>query len=441
MLKRFRSLFDLRSKDSSGADEVSDSAAQDTLSPQDCTHATLVARQPIFDRESRIWGFELLFRRAPDTNHCPDGVDSSIATSSVISDGFSIVQPVLLPDQKVLINFSEELLTQQIPKVLPAALCGVEILETVLPTREVLQSLIQLKKDGYLLAVDDYTGQKDLQLFVKVADIVKVEVLGRPLAEVYEDVKKLKAFPCRLLAEKVEDRDTFLKCHKMGFDLFQGFFFARPEIMRGKKLSASQAVKMRLLAKLADEDFLISEVSEILRSDVSLVYKFMRYLNSVHFALPTKIKSVEHGITLLGSQKLKQWLCVTVLSDLESTPMSRHIVAQSAERGKFLELLGKDARTSVDVNSLFLLGLLSLIETLLSISLDSLLQDMPIDEAMVAALKGEESVYLPWMRLVSHYERAEWDEALHDMTILGLEEAQVVSAYEQSLLWAASFFD
>lgn len=439
MLKRFRSLFDSRPDTPSGAADDSSAEANGGYAHVH-TRSTLVARQPIFDRDSHIWGFELLFRQPPDTLHFPEHVDSSIATSSVISDGFSIVQPVLLPEQKVLINFSAELLTERIPSILPAAQCGVEILETVTPTREVLQSLIQLKREGYLLAVDDYTGQSELQLFIKVADIVKVEVLGRKLADVYDNVKRLQEFPCKLLAEKIEDRDTFLKCHKMGFDLFQGFFFARPEIMRGKKLSSSQAIKMRLLAKLADENFEISEVGEILRSDVSLVYKFMRYLNSVHFGLPTKVKSVEHGVTLLGTQKLKQWLCVTVLSDLEATPMSRHIVSQSAQRGKFLELLGKDARREQEPASLFLLGLLSLIETLLSVSLESLLQDMPIEEAMVAALKGEESGYSPWLRLVSHYERAEWDKAMMDIELLGLNEQQVLKAYEQSLLWAASFF-
>lgn len=405
------------------------------------TSATLVARQPIFDRDAAVWGYELLFRRPPDTENFPSEVDSNVATSSVIADGFSIVQPALLPNQKVLINFTAELLEQQIPKVLPAAQCGVEILENVAPSREVLRSLLHLKHDGYLLAVDDYVGQGELELFLKVADIVKVDVLGRPLRDVFGNVKNLKQYPCLLLAEKVEDQNTFQVCHRMGFDLFQGFFFSRPEIMRGKKLSASQAVKMRLLTKLSDENFSVAEIGEALRADVSLVYKLMKYLNSVHFSLPMKVRSVEHGIALLGSKKLKQWLCVTVLSELETAPMAKHVVSQAAQRGKFLELLGTGARGGVESNSLFLLGLFSLLETLLSVSLEDMLKDMPLDEEIVSALQGGESAYTPWLRLLTSYERAEWDETMAVMGQLGLSEERVVKAYEESLQWAMAFFD
>ncbi len=442
MLKRIKSLFEGPQRDVRAAVHDSDGISVAPVSENHgVTCATLVARQPIFDRKSSIWGYELLFRRPPDTSKFPGEMDSDIATSTVISDGFSIVQPVLQPDQKVLINFSADLLKQQIPKVLPAAQCGVEILETVQPSRELVKSLLQLKQDGYLLAVDDYTGQKELEVFLKVADIVKVEILGRSMKDVYANVKDLKTLPCLLLAEKVEDQKTFELCHKMGFDLFQGFFFSRPELMKGKKLSASQAVKMRLLSQISDDEFSVNEVGGILRADVSLVYKLMRYLNSVHFALPMKVKSVEHGIALLGSQKLRQWLCVTVLSELEATPMSRHVVSQSAQRGKFLEILGENARNGVRPDSLFLLGLFSLLETLLSVSLDDMLKDMPLDEGIVAALQGEESPYSPWLRLLSHYERAEWDEAEQDMREAGITEMAVVKAYEQSLQWAMAFFD
>lgn len=442
MLKKIRNLFESPLATLRGGAQPSSSAGMctpDATSPSTC--ATLVARQPIFDRKAAVWGYELLFRRPPDTTQFPGEVDSNIATSSVISDGFSIVQPVLKPDQKVLINFTADLLKEQVPRVLPAAQCGVEILENVEPSRDVLRSLLHLKQEGYLLAVDDYTGQKELEIFLKVADVVKVEILGRPMVDVQQNLKKLRAFPSMLLAEKVEDQKTFELCHKMGFDLFQGFFFSRPEILKGKKLSSSQAVKMRLLTKLSDDDFSVEEVSTILRADVSLVYKLMRYLNSVHFALPMKVKSVEHGITLLGSRRLRQWLCVTVLSELEGSPMSRHVVSQSAQRGKFLELLATESHQDVEPNSLFLLGLFSMLETLLSISLDELLKEMPLDEAMVVALKGEDSAYTPWLRLLDHYERAEWDKAEMNMHILGLAEADVVKAYETSLQWAMAFFD
>lgn len=442
MLKRIKSLFDTSQRVTPATHTSSDSSAPSSVVVGGQGHicSTLVARQPIFDRDASVWGYELLFRRPPDTTQFPSDVDSSIATSSVISDGFSIVQPVLLPDQKVLINFTAELLLEQIPSVLPAAQCGVEILETVRPSKDVIRYLLELKRDGYLLAVDDYVGQPGLELFLKVADIVKVEILGRPLADVQRDVNKLKQFPCMLLAEKIEDQKTFELCHKMGFDLFQGFFFSRPEILKGKKLSASQAVKMRLLSQLSDDSFTVGEVSSVLRADVSLVYKLMKYLNSVHFSLPMKVKSVEHGIALLGRQKLKQWLYVTVLSELEATPMARHIVSQAAQRGKFLEVLGKEKALGKGTEGLFLLGLFSMLEALLSISLENLLKDMPLDEEMVLALQGRESRYSPWLRLVTHYERAEWDAAMEDIATLGLSEVQVVKSYETSLQWAMAFF-
>lgn len=438
MLRRIRQI--LYGNSTSGKGDRSEKGVS---IPADESHMcpVLVARQPVFDRKSNIWGFELLFRQHEEAKEA-NVVDSNVATSSVISDGFSLVESGLAAGQKVLINFPSDLLKEEIPKVLPAETCAVEILEDVVPTREIFQALLQLKQDGYLIAVDDYVGQPSLAVFLKIADIVKVDVLGRSMADIVADVKTLQQYPALLLAEKVETFAMFEACQKMGFSLFQGFFFSRPEIIKGKKLSPSQTVKMRLLSQLADEEFDVHEVASIVRADVSLVYKLMRYMNSVHFALSAKISSVEHSISLLGRRKLMQWLCVTVLSELDSSPMAKHIVSQSAQRGKFLEILGSANRTKGNLapESLFLLGLFSMLDTLLAIPKEDLLGEMPLDEDLIGALMGEKTPYTPWLKFLYHYERGEWDITLRIMHYLGLVEHRVSSAYEESITWANMFF-
>ncbi|BFR48950.1 HDOD domain-containing protein [Nitratidesulfovibrio sp. HK-II] len=458
MLKRMRSLLGLAGDDgpacpglSGTADEGASATPNAPGTPDaECAPSLLVARQPVFDAAGDVWGYELLFRNPDSPECCALDVDASVATASVIADGFAMVRPSLGAGQRLLVNFAADMLLAGTPRILPADVCGVEVLETVPASVPVVQALSGLKDEGYLIVVDDYAGQPGLEGLLDLADIVKFDVLGRPLAELARDVAALRSRPCLLLAEKVEDLATHRQCEALGFSLFQGFFFSRPELVHGRRLDSSQAAKMRLLATLARDDMNIKAATEVVRSDAALSYKLLRYINSVHFGLPVKVTSIQHGISLLGTRNLVQWLCVTVLSEFDTGPIARELIAVSALRAKFLELCasraavratGQGTPPAAQSGALFMLGLFSLLEPLLCLPLAELLRSLPLVDDLAEALAGHSGPYAPWLDLMEHYERGRWDEVLSSGTAMGLTQADLAMAYAGALEWSAFFHD
>lgn len=443
-----------------------------------CGPVLLVARQPVFDASGEVWGYELLFRHPGSPECCSGDVDASVATASVIADGFAMARPALGQGQRLLVNFAEDMLLAGTPRILPPDVCGVEVLETVPATEAVLRVLSDLKSEGYLIVVDDYAGQPGMDALLDMADIVKIDVLGRPLPDLARDVAGLRPRQCQLLAEKVEDLATHRQCEALGFSLFQGFFFSRPELVHGRRLDSSQAAKMRLLATLAREDVNIKAATEVVRSDAALSYKLLRYINSVHFGLPVKITSIQHGISLLGTRNLVQWLCVTVLSEFDTGPIARELIAVSALRAKFLELCASRAllragqvragqvragqmgsgqmeagqmqpevaplsvpRPVPQSGALFMLGLFSLLEPLLCLPLAELLRSLPLMDELAEALAEHTGPYAPWLELMEHYERGRWDEVLARGAAMGLTQVDLAMAYAGALEWSAFFHD
>ncbi len=471
MLRRMRSLLGLadadeppslapsraaaRAADGTASSRPAAGAAPATcLADAACGPALLVARQPVFDASGEVWGYELLFRQPDCPECCGEDVDASVATASVMADGFAMARPALGPGQRLLVNFGEDMLLAGAPRILPADVCGVEVLETVPATGAVLEALAGLKSEGYLIVVDDYAGQPGMDALLDMADIVKIDVLGRPLTDLARDVAGLRARQCLLLAEKVEDLATHRQCEALGFSLFQGFFFSRPELVHGRRLDSSQAAKMRLLATLAREDVNIKAATEVVRSDAALSYKLLRYINSVHFGLPVKVTSIQHGISLLGTRNLVQWLCVTVLSEFDTGPMARELIAVSALRAKFLELCASRAAVRAGQSSppaaprpmpqsgtLFMLGLFSLLEPLLCLPLAELLRSLPLVDDLTEALSEHTGPYAPWLALMEHYERGRWDEVLASGAAMGLTQADLAVAYAGALEWTAFFHD
>ncbi|MDR2075578.1 MAG: HDOD domain-containing protein [Desulfovibrio sp.] len=405
-------------------------------------NTVVVARQPIFDAGGSIWAYELLFRD-PSMKPGLGGKSSHAATSSVMVEGFELMRPSLLPGQRFFINFTEEMLEAELAGILPSECCVIEILETVQPTEDVLKGLSHLKQQGYLLALDDFCGQAELLPFLPVVDIVKVEVLGHTPQQLQSLVSRLMPFQRRLLAEKVEDVKTAELCRKLRFTLFQGFFYSRAEVVRGKKLSPSQITKARLLSYSAsDMEGDISEVVDAISADVYLSYKLLRYTNSAFIGLFVPTTSVKHAIAILGRQKLQQWLCVTALAEMDSAPMARELVLLSALRAKFLELLAERAACGrKDLpRCLFLIGLFSLLDSMLQIPMREVLATLPLEPDQVDALVSRKGPYAPWLHLLDAYEQGLWEDVWRIAGNLRFSCADLAAAYAQAGKWSTELF-
>ena len=405
----------------------------------------LVARQPVFDQHDRVWGYELLFRD-PSLQPGLAGKSSDVATSTVMIDGFELMRPMLRSKQRFLINFTQEFLEAELPAVLPPEVCAIEILESVYPTETVLQGLMNLKKQGYVLALDDYIGQKEMTPFLSIVDIIKVDVLGMTPDEITRIAAFLSPYSAQLLAEKVEDRATADLCRSQGFSLFQGYFFSKAEVIWGKKLNPSQVSKARLLALTANTEPDLQQIVQAISADVYLTYKLLKYINSLYFGLPTQVQSIEHAVKLLGTQKIRQWLCVTALADMDAAPMSQEIVYTSALRAKFLEILAEKC-SGCKLNGrdfpskLFITGLFSLLESLLRVPLKDIFSSIPLDDDVLRVLCEGDGPLALWYQLMTYYEKGQWEEVQKVSRHLGINDFDLASAYIEAGKWSTALFD
>ena len=397
--------------------------------------AVFVARQPVFHADETLWGYELLFRSGE--GNVANVIDGSQATASVIADGLTLAMEGMSLGMRILINFPEQLLVDDVGFALPKDACIVEILEDVHPTQEALSAARRLKDAGYTIAVDDYSGQPELLPFLKMADILKVDILelGNDLDRVRQTIQDLPVREITLLAEKVEDKPTFLALKDMGFKLFQGFFFSKPEILPGKKLSSNEITKLQLLSELSAVEFEPRRLAEILESDPSLSYRLFRYINSVGFGLRSKVTSLKRAIDMMGLIQAKQWLRTAILSDLNPAPTAGELAFMSVHRAKFLESLCEKAELghACKPDTMFITGLFSLLDAMLGLEMEDILKKLPLDESIGQALRGDTGSCLP---LVRSYERGEWGKTILLLHELGLSPDQADLLYAQSGNWA-----
>jgi EAL and modified HD-GYP domain-containing signal transduction protein len=396
-----------------------------------------VARQPIFDAQQRVWGYELLFRHSGEAATARVE-DADQATAAVIADGFALASQGMEADRKVLINFPAGLILKNAALALPTGGCVVEILETVRPEPNILKALAGLKQAGYTLALDDYVGDPGFEPLLKLADIVKVEVLGMPPPTLIKLGQRLHKTGKTLLAEKVEDAQVFKICKGLGFSLFQGYFFSKPQVMSGRKVSAGAMAKVQLLAKLAAPDFEPAELSRIISADISLSYRLLRFINSAAFSLPNTVRSLTQAVTLLGNQAIKQWLMVVLMADLTPSRAAEELAFTSVQRARFLERLGAICldECTESPDAMFMLGLFTRLDSLLGMPMGEIVEQLPLEERFTAALAGERNAVHRWIDLLDAVEAGQWEDMDALLDSFGLDAEEVAQEHAAATVWA-----
>jgi EAL and modified HD-GYP domain-containing signal transduction protein len=402
--------------------------------------SVFVARQPIFDVHRNIWGYELLYRNCGDSS-ATCILDEAGATVDVIADGMALATVGLSSDKRVLINFPRQLLLDDAAFALPGNQCVIEVLENVDPEPEVLDALARLKKAGYELALDDYTGEGRFEPFMPLMDYVKVDILGMNIFEINRVAQSLKPYGVTLLAEKIETPEIYKATRGIGFSLFQGYFFCRPEVLSGRKISANQISKMQILRELGGSEYHVAELARMIGEDMSLAYRLLRFINSASFSLPNKIESIRQATVFLGRRQLSQWLRVVIMADMATSSLTSELAYLSSTRARFLELIaGSEETVEVSPDSMFLLGLFSLLDALLGRSMEELLRELPLDDAIADALLGRESTMRTWLDIVMHLEKGHWDSLETMLREQGLVSENVARAYARAQAWTGEVF-
>jgi EAL and modified HD-GYP domain-containing signal transduction protein len=341
-----------------------------------------VGRQPIFDTNMKVIAYELLFRNGGVNNYA-EIIGGDEASAQVMINVFGDLGiKEVVGDHKAFINFTEGLLLSENTPFFPCGQAVVEGLEDVKVTPELIGSLKKLREAGYTIALDDYVFNPDLAVLEEFADIIKVDILLVGPKRMLEHVRKLKDKGIKLLAEKVETREQFDFCRKIGFDLFQGYFFAKPEIIKGQRLPNNKLSMVKLLASVYDPDINMDVLSDIIGQDVTLSQKLLKFASTVG-ENPAPIKSIRDAVTRFGLDRLKSWSSMLVLSGVDDKPVE--LFTTSLARAKFCELVGAKIG-DVSKDAYFTVGLFSTLDALMNNDMTELLGQMSFDPSLKEAL-------------------------------------------------------
>ncbi|MFT6269159.1 MAG: EAL and modified HD-GYP domain-containing signal transduction protein [Alphaproteobacteria bacterium] len=402
--------------------------------------AFFAARQPILDINKNVYGYELLFRTGSD-NVFPD-IDQEKATSKMIEGlQFDLGLNKISSGKFAFINFTEESIVKSYPRLLPKDKVVIEILETVNPTDEIYSELKQLHDEGYVIALDDFIHTEQWERFYEICKIIKVDCLNILEDELTQIAHLKKRHPhIVLLAEKVESYDEFTRYVDLGFDLFQGYFFSKPELMTNASMSSSQALLSSLLSEITKAVPDIKLITGALEMDAGLSFKVLRYTQSPLFKRGGKIESIRHAVVMLGKAELERIITLLFAASLGSNKPTE-LIKLSMHRAKFCEGLATMSHTDDNVSSAFLVGMLSLIDAMLDASIEDLIGNMPLSDSIKEALLTSKGWLGEAVLVCEIIEKGEWIKLDKACAVMKLEYDEVVSAYIDSAIWAEERLD
>lgn len=389
-----------------------------------------MARQPILTRDERVFGYELLFRdgmenyfRATD----PEGAAQNTLDSSLL---FGL--DVLCDRHYAFINCTRELLLKDYVSLLPPKQTVLEILETVKPDTELIAACQKLREAGYLLALDDFAENDPRVVLAGTADILKVDLKASPPAECAALVRRYGSSH-RMLAEKVETREEFQAMRDMGFTYFQGFFFQKPQVLVTHDIPANKVNYLRMLQAVARDELDLREIEALIKSEVSICYRLLRYLNSAIFAFGNEIHSVRHALSLLGEREIRRWVRL-VATVGAGQAKSGELVRYALVRGRFCELLRH--KVSHGGSDLFLMGMMSLMDAVLEMPLAAVLEKVHLEQAIKNVLLGKPSHLRTIYRLLLAQESGEWEAVAELARLQHMSSNDVEDAYWEAMRWA-----
>ncbi|MDK9738347.1 HDOD domain-containing protein [Vibrio sp. D404a] len=399
--------------------------------------ATYVARQPIFNRKKHTLGYELLFRDG-ENNAYPAHIESNRATYRLIVENFlSVGLNPSIPSSRCFINFPYQSLLRRLPQSLPKDKVVIEILETCPPTPELLEAVKDLYQQGYMIALDDFTSTPEWEAFLKYTHIVKLDIMQMGLEAACDLVKKHQGKKYSFLAERVETEEEFQQAKQAGFKFFQGYFFSKPEIVKTKYISPEHVIAMELFQEVCKPQVDFQRVENIVAKDVALSYKLLRFVNTMSPRLEVSISSFRQALVYLGQDKLKMFVSLAVASYV-SDKKPKELYSLSLQRAQFCQRMSRYQPFEGHTEQAFMIGLFSLLDALLDLSLEHLVEQLPLCQIIKLALLRREGPYGQLLALEESFEHADWEQIEQYCATLGLSIEQVKVELAEAQRWSHS---
>ncbi|MCX7780266.1 MAG: HDOD domain-containing protein [Negativicutes bacterium] len=393
-----------------------------------------VARQPIFDRRKNVAAYELLFRGGIAKN-CYEANDGDWATRSVIADSFFVIGlDSLTGGKQAFINFTANMLAREDITVLPKDRVVIEILETVEPNETNLAACRRLKQLGFTLALDDFVFDLRYLPFIELADIIKVDFLASDPAYCKAAVSSRHSGRLRFLAEKVETPEQYELAIDLGYSLFQGYFFSKPVIMSGQEIPTYKQAALRLLQEINRPHIEIEDLEAIIRRDVALTYKLLKFINSSAFGLKSSIRSVKQALALLGKREIIKWLSLLTARTIAADKPNELITA-SLVKARFGELLAREIGLQNRDSDIFLLGLFSGIDALLDRPMDEIIPGLPLADDIKRALLGQHNIFYFMLQSMDAYAAGNWKAYEEYAAHFSADKSLMPRLYLTALKW------
>jgi EAL and modified HD-GYP domain-containing signal transduction protein len=398
------------------------------------TTDVFIARQPIFDRNHQVAGYELLYRADDENRYRPEDAEAASSMQlekTLLTFGFE----QLTNGRDAWLNASRTLLTRDHWRLLPASRTVLEVLETVRPDHAIVAACRRAVDAGYRVALDDFTYTSEYEALLELAHVVKVDFRQHDALARRSLVRRLSPRGLTLVAEKVETHAELEEAMGEGYGLFQGYYFCRPQMMHAREVAPSRLAYLRLLREVYSPELDLDKLEQLIQQDVALSIKLLRYLHSASTAWTKDLRTIRQALLQLGERATRQWVALVAVFGLaQGKPPELIIVALG--RGRLAAHLARAAGLAPLEDEAFLTGLLSVLDALTDQPLEQALQSIAVHPDVAGALLHGAPPLGDVLRVVLHWERGDWAQAQEAIARLGIEEDVVAVAYATSLKWA-----
>ncbi|MEJ8325735.1 EAL domain-containing protein [Kosakonia sacchari] len=401
---------------------------------------SFVARQAIFDKQLNTVGYELLFRNSMD-NRFPD-MSAEQATTQLIEEQF-LSAPVgrKSDNSTVYVNFPYQLLVEGLAETLPVNRVVIEILENAEPDLKLLETVKRMHTLGFRIALDDFEPGNQWEAFMPYVNVIKFDIRRSPREKISDYILANRELlrHAVFLAEKVETYEEFETFKKLGFHLFQGYFFSKPVVTKRNKLAQNRAFALKLMQEVNVESPNLNKIEDLLKRDVSLSFKIMRYAQNILYNTRGisgfRNQSLRDIVVYLGISEMRRFVLVACLTSFEDVT-NTEIYYLSLIRAKFCELAAARTSSNNISNDAFMAGLFSLLDVILGLPLEELMAQIAVSPEVAKALEANSGELYPYVRLARLYEQRMWDEASDVAHEIGLPNSAISELMNQAAKWA-----
>ena len=399
--------------------------------------SVFVARQAIFNRSKKVVAYELLFRDSPK-NYFPDIAEGQATARLIMENQLNLGTRHITSGKKALINIGPESLKLDLCAFLPCQDVVIELLETIEPTDDNYELCRGLFHSNYKLALDDFVYKPQWDRFLKLVKLIKFDIAITPLSEIQPIVTKLQAHKqIKILAEKIETQEDYELAFDMGFDYFQGYFFAKPTMIKQNDIDYNYGLVVAIYAEIMKQSPDIKTIASLFELDAALAYKLLRLINSGVFPIQSQISSLKQALVYLGHERLKKFVSLIVTAHTAGKKPAE-LMQVCVVRARFCELVAKKVNKSQSGEA-FLTGLFSLLDAILDQPMSLLVEKLPFPDEIKTALLGDKNTLYYILNVVKAYETGSWWALEQAVLLLNINSAILPPLYQQSVDWADSY--